>query len=196
MIAVVHIEKGCVPTQIGVCGVGIFTNFCFFIHNVGCRYARKLFKGSKDADFCLVSEKNLSQKNESMGWGPGPGKGGQKNEKTLPLDILPINRQTKIFFLMSTRRLAESLEGLNSSLALAAGDLWPKKGEPIYWLAQSLTLLEPPGFGDFRKKNSSFPLPYQRPCSSAHCARELFSGSNGSASLVDCTRKKILFCFF
>ena len=39
---------------------------------------------------------------------------------------------------MSTRRLAESVEGLNSSLALAAGDLWPKKGEPIYWLARSL----------------------------------------------------------
>jgi len=32
---------------------------------------------------------------------------------------------------MSTRRLAESVEGLNSSLALAAGDLWPKKGAPI-----------------------------------------------------------------
>jgi len=32
---------------------------------------------------------------------------------------------------MSTRRLAESVEGLNSSLALAADDLWPKKGWPI-----------------------------------------------------------------
>jgi len=37
----------------------------------------------------------------------------------------------KRFFLMSTGRLAESVEGLNSSLALAAGDLWPKKGRPI-----------------------------------------------------------------
>jgi len=45
----------------------------------------------------------------------------------------------------------------------------------------------------FAKKNSSFLLPYQRPSSSAHCARELFSGSNRSASLIDCTRKKI-FC--
>jgi len=36
-----------------------------------------------------------------------------------------------VFFSMSTRRLAESVEGLNSSLALAAGDLWPKKGRPI-----------------------------------------------------------------
>jgi len=33
-------------------------------------------------------------------------------------------------------------------------------------------------------------LPYQRPSSSADCARELFKGSNGSASLVDCTQKK------
>ena len=35
--------------------------------------------------------------------------------------------QNKIFFSISTRRLAESVDGLNSSLALAAGDLWPKK---------------------------------------------------------------------
>ena len=43
----------------------------------------------------------------------------------------------------------------------------------------------------FRPKNSSFRLLYQRPSSSADCAGELFNGSNGSASLVDCTRKKI-----
>jgi len=56
-----------------------------------------------------------------------------------------------------------------------------------------LTLWYLGGFGDFRKKNSSFRLPYQRPSSSANCARELFNSSNGSASLVDCTRTKI-FC--
>ena len=33
-------------------------------------------------------------------------------------------------------------------------------------------------------------MPYQRPSSSAYCARELFNDSNRSASLVDCTRKK------
>jgi len=48
-------------------------------------------------------------------------------------------------------------------------------------------------FQRFSQKKSSFRLPYQCPSSSAHCARELFSGSNGSASLVDCSRKKI-FC--
>ena len=45
-------------------------------------------------------------------------------------------------------------------------------------------------FWQFSQKNSTFRLPYQRPNSSADCARELFNGSNGSASLVDCTRKK------
>jgi len=44
----------------------------------------------------------------------------------------------KFFFSISTTRLAESVEGLNSSLALAAGDSWPKNFEPIYWLARLL----------------------------------------------------------
>jgi len=56
-----------------------------------------------------------------------------------------------------------------------------------------LTLWHPCSFDNFRKKNSSFQLLYQRPSSSADCAKELFNGSNGSASLVDRTRKKI-FC--
>ena len=49
-------------------------------------------------------------------------------------------------------------------------------------------------FWRFSQKNSSFRLPYQCPSSSADCARELFNGSNGSASLVDCTRKKFFAC--
>ena len=55
-----------------------------------------------------------------------------KKCKNIPTcDVPPSKCQTKnrkIFFSMSTRRLAESVESLNSSLALAAGDLWPKKG--------------------------------------------------------------------
>ena len=42
---------------------------------------------------------------------------------------------------------------------------------------------------NFGLKNSSFQLRYQCPSSSADCARELFKGSNGSASLGDGTRK-------
>jgi len=45
---------------------------------------------------------------------------------------------------------------------------------------------------DFSLKNSSFRLPYQHPSSSVDCAKELFKGSNGLATLVDCTRKKLL----
>jgi len=83
-------------------GTEIFTNFCFFIHNFGYRYARKPFKGCKDADFCLVSAKNLSQKNGSIGCGPGPGKGGQKKmQKHPPLmtfSLANAKPKTKFFF--------------------------------------------------------------------------------------------------
>jgi len=40
-------------------------------------------------------------------------------------------------------------------------------------------------------KTSSCKLPYQRPSSSADCARELFKGSNELDSLLVCTRKKL-----
>ena len=43
----------------------------------------------------------------------------------------------------------------------------------------------------FRLKTSSFRLPYQCRSSSTDCARELFKGSNGSASLLLCILKKI-----
>jgi len=69
-----------------------------------------------------------------MGWGSGPGKGDQ-NFQNMPslwrhLQKTPTENE-KLFFSMSTRRLAESVKGLNSSLALAASNLWPKKGQPI-----------------------------------------------------------------
>ena len=71
----------------------------------------------------------------------GQVKMAKKMQKTLPLVTFPLANakpQTKNFFSVSTRRLAESVEGFNSSLALAAGDLWPKKDKPIYCLAWSL----------------------------------------------------------
>jgi len=56
--------------KLGFVGTEIFTNFCFFIHNFGYRYVRKPFKGSKDADFCLVSEKKIKPKEWVNGLGP------------------------------------------------------------------------------------------------------------------------------
>jgi len=41
----------------------------------------------------------------------------------------------------------------------------------------------------FQPKTSSFRLPYQRRSSSADSVRELFKGSNGSASLLVCNGK-------
>ena len=58
----------------------------------------------------------------------------------------------------------------------------------MYWCINTLAS---GWFWQFSQKNSSFLLPYQRLSSSADYARKLFNSSNGSASLVDCTRKKI-----
>ena len=80
-------------------------------------------KSSKDADFGLVSEKILSHNIGPMGWSPGPGKGSQKH---LHLWRSPQKKTTKnenFFFSISTTRLAESVEGLNSSLAQSSGEL-------------------------------------------------------------------------
>jgi len=94
----------------------------FLTHNFGYRYASKLIKGSIDADVDLVFNKTLSQKNGSMGWGPGPA----KISKTCPLcDVTSRNphRKRKTFFSIFTTRLAESVDGLDSSLAQPPGEL-------------------------------------------------------------------------
>jgi len=99
-------------------------------HNFRSRYARKSFQGSKDADFGLVSKNILSQNNGPMGCGPGPGKSGQKSKNTPTFSGPPANPKpkTKILFLsISSRRLAESVDGLDSSLAQPHGELWDCK---------------------------------------------------------------------
>jgi len=52
-------------------------------HDFGYKNASKSIKGSIDADVDLVFNKTLSQKNGSMGWGPGQAKGGQ-NFQNMP----------------------------------------------------------------------------------------------------------------
>ena len=93
---------------------------------------------------------------------------------------------------------------ITSTAAMPGANLWT--GSVFAWmqfwnvsLSQilCLTLWEPVydilySYFDFSLKNSSFRLPYQCPSSSADCARELFKGSNGSVSLVDCTQKIFL----
>jgi len=102
-------KSDAIHPRLGFVGVEIFTNFSFFINNFGYRYARKPFKGSKDADFSLISEQILSQNNGWLGWHPGPGKFGQKNAITPTLATsppeIPKSKMNKNFL---------SVEGLNN----------------------------------------------------------------------------------
>ena len=98
----------------------------FLEHNFGSRHATRSSKVSIDAGDYLVSKTSFSQNFGPLNWRPGPVKVGQKNENTLTLRAHP--RQTpysnqKTFFLIEPRRLAASVEGLNNSLAIAAGEL-------------------------------------------------------------------------
>jgi len=90
-------------------------------HNFRSRYVRKSIKGSIDADFHLVFNKTLSPTNGLLGRRPGPGKDGQNNAKTLLLVTFPPEKlkpkTKKLYFFILTTRVAESVEGLNSSLA-------------------------------------------------------------------------------
>jgi len=94
------------------------------IHNFGSRYARKPIKGSKDSDDSLVSKKNWSEKIGSLDWHLGPG----EVAKNTPLVTPPQeNPKPKKIFSVETGRLAESADGLNTSLALTTGELWNYK---------------------------------------------------------------------
>jgi len=67
----------------------------------------------------------LSAKDVPLGWYPGPGKDGQNAKIPLlvtfpPEQLIP---KTKKIFLICSSRLAESIEGLNSSLAQPPGKL-------------------------------------------------------------------------
>ena len=121
-------------------GVEILTTFWCLCHYFGPRYARKSVKCSKDSDDSLVSKTNLSQKIGSLGWRPVPGKVGHKNAKTLLL-VTSLQENSKPnwnFFSVETRRFAESVDGLNSSQAIAAGELWSKEYRPLSWPARAL----------------------------------------------------------
>ena len=118
-------KRGVLHARLGFVSAEMLTNFGFFIDNFGYRYARKPFKGSKDAEFGLVSANILNQNIGWLGWRPGPGKVGQKKPKTPPLVTssleIPKSKTRNVFFGCSLR-LAESVEGLNCSLAQSPGE--------------------------------------------------------------------------
>jgi len=98
----------------------------FLGHNFGFRHARRSNKGSIDARYRVVSKNSLRQNFGPWYWRPGPVKFGQKTENTPTLRAHPRrtpNPNQKIFFLIKPRRLSASVEGLNTYLAVADGEL-------------------------------------------------------------------------
>jgi len=109
-------------------GVEILTNFCFLGHNFGSTYARKPIKGFKDSDDSLISSETLRQNIGLLDWRLRLGKVGLKNAKKLLVTSLLGNPKPKTekFFSVETRSLAESVDGLNTSLSLSTDELWLK----------------------------------------------------------------------
>jgi len=98
----------------------------YLSHNSGSRHDRRSIKGSEDADDHLVSKTILSQKSGSLHWRPRPSKVGQKRRNMPSLlrhQQKKTNPKRKKFFYISTGRLAESVDGLNSFQAQSAGEL-------------------------------------------------------------------------
>jgi len=98
----------------------------FLGHNFGSRHARRSSKGSINAGDHLVFKNSLSQNFGPWDWRPGPVKVGQKTESAPTSRASP--RRTphpnqKIFLKIEPRSLPASVEGLNTSLAAAAGEL-------------------------------------------------------------------------
>jgi len=135
-------KQGVIQPLVSFLGVEILTPFLFLWNNFWSRYARKPIKGSENSWDSLVSKKHLGQNVGPVNGRPRPGKLGHKNAKHphlwRPSKRTP-NPKLKIFFFwFGTTRLAESVEGLNTSLAAATGELWPKKCRPLKCLAWAL----------------------------------------------------------
>jgi len=98
----------------------------FLGHKFWAQNHSRSSKASKNSDFSLVSNKNLSEILPSSGLGLGPDKVGQKDLKQLHLRCHSQKNETqnqKNFFSLQTQRLAKYFKGLNSSLAEAAEEL-------------------------------------------------------------------------
>jgi len=109
--------------------------FFFWAIILDSRYAKRSTKGYKDRDARLISKKFWAKKNDLLDWRPGPGKVGQrcKNMPSLWRHQQKTPNPNQIFFKIETGRLAKSVDDLNTFLALATGDLWPKKCRPLKW---------------------------------------------------------------
>jgi len=134
-------KLGVIQPRFTFVGVEILAAFWFLWHKFGSRHATKPTKGSKDSDDSLVLTKSLSEKIGSLNSRQEPRKVGQKTQKTPPLVTSPQripNPKRKNFFSISTRRLAESVDGLNSFPAQSASEDSVANLLPKFWRARDL----------------------------------------------------------
>jgi len=97
----------------------------FFGHKFRTTNGRWSIKDSKDVNFRLVSFKTKKQIIASWGWSRQPGPKMPKHTSIVTSPIKNLNPKLLNYFKIGTTRLSASLEDFNSSLALAAGELWP-----------------------------------------------------------------------
>jgi len=104
---------------------GILRTTGFLGHNFCCRHARRSIKSSKDADDHLVSKKILSYKSARWISAQGQLKWVKDSKTCLLCDVTKRKTpsQIKQRFFNRTRRLAESVDGLNSSVAIVDGEI-------------------------------------------------------------------------
>jgi len=95
-----------------------------------------LIKVLKDLDFIPDSNKNLSKILPSSGLSPGPDEVGQKGLKQLHIWRLS-QKNWKTFYSLQTQRLAQSFEGLNSSLAQLSVEIFCAETCANYWILAS-----------------------------------------------------------
>ena len=124
-------NMGVMHPRLAFVGVEILTNFCFLGHSFGSRHARKPIKGCKDSDNSLISKKTWAKKLAHWNWIGAQGRVKlaikTQNHPYLWRSPKRTPNPKLNFFSVETTSRAESVDGLNTSLALAAGELWPKK---------------------------------------------------------------------
>jgi len=116
--------------QISIFGSKSLTIFCFLSHNFRSRYASNSVKGSKDS-FSSQESKKIERKEFRIGLGPRARQSWPEMAQTCShCDVThkePKIQAEKLFFTISSRRFAESVEGLINSPALLVGKLWLAK---------------------------------------------------------------------
>jgi len=110
-----------------------FTNLYFFGHYFWTRNFRKPIRGSKDSDFSLVSDKNLSEILSSSDWALGQ-ETLAKTDKNLPhLWCHSQKNETQQFFFIANLKTCHIFWGFEQVSSAVDGEVMELQSDrPIY----------------------------------------------------------------